>query len=153
MYIICTLSLSLSFSLSLSLTHTHTHTYIIYIYIYIYIYIDKYLFTNPSEQAGYDIRSIFLQRLKAWIQSFPSKLAAYQTSDKEPSLPYYFPITGGRIHGFIAFTRVSSRIWSHVAVSISYEDTPTAHPHYIYVISRKKPIFGHIRIIDLFPSC
>ena len=50
---------------------------------------------------------------------------------EETSLPYYLPIAGGRIIGFIPFPRVlvlcemqsvSSRIWTHVAVSISYDD-------------------------------
>ena len=49
----------------------------------------------------------------------------------EPSLSYYLPIAGGRIIGFIPFPRVlvlcemqsvSSRIWTRVAVSISYDD-------------------------------
>ena len=48
-----------------------------------------------------------------------------------PSLPYYLPIAGGRIIGFIPFPRVlarcemqsvSSRIWTCVAVSISFEN-------------------------------
>ena len=46
-------------------------------------------------------------------------------------LPYYLPIAGGRIIGFISFPRalvlcemqsVSSRIWTRVVVSISYDD-------------------------------
>ena len=46
-------------------------------------------------------------------------------------LPYYLPIAGGRIIGFIPFPRVlvlcemqsvSSRIWTRVAMSISYDD-------------------------------
>ena len=50
---------------------------------------------------------------------------------EEPSLPYYLPIAGGRIIGFIPFPRVLvlcekqsvfSRIWTRVAVSISYAD-------------------------------
>ena len=53
------------------------------------------------------------------------------TKAEEPSLPYYFPIAGGRIIGFIPFPRVlvlcemqsvSSRIWTRVAVSIFYDD-------------------------------
>ena len=49
---------------------------------------------------------------------------------EEPSLPYYLPIAGGRIIGFIPFPRVlvlceiqslSSRIWTRLAVSISYD--------------------------------
>ena len=46
-------------------------------------------------------------------------------------MPYYLPISGGRIIGFIPFPRVlvlcemhsaSSKIWTRVAVSISYDD-------------------------------
>ena len=47
------------------------------------------------------------------------------------SPPYYLPIAGGRIIGFILFPMVlvlcemqsvSSRIWTRVAVSISYDN-------------------------------
>ena len=50
---------------------------------------------------------------------------------EEPSLPYYLPIAGWRIIGFIPFPRVlvlcemqsvSSRIWTRVAMSISYDN-------------------------------
>ena len=50
---------------------------------------------------------------------------------EEPSLSYYLPIAGGRIIGFIPFPRVlvlcemqsvSSRIWTRIAVLISYGD-------------------------------
>ena len=53
------------------------------------------------------------------------------TKAEEPSLPYYLRIAGGRIIGFIPFPRVlvlcemqsvSSRIWTRVAGSISYDD-------------------------------
>ena len=53
------------------------------------------------------------------------------TKAEEPSLPYYLPIAGGRIIGFIPFPRVlvlcemqsvSSRVWTRVAVSKSYDD-------------------------------
>ena len=53
------------------------------------------------------------------------------TKAEEPSLSYYLPIAGGRIIGFILFPRVlvlyemqsvSSRIWTRVAVCISYDD-------------------------------
>ena len=63
------------------------------------------------------------------------------TKPEEPSLPYYLPIAGGRIIGFIPFPRVlvlceiqsvSSRIGTRVAVSISYDDnhctTGTSNP-------------------------
>ena len=51
---------------------------------------------------------------------------------EEPSLRYYLPIAGGKIIEFIPFPRVlaicemqsvSSRIWTRVAVSISYDNT------------------------------
>ena len=50
---------------------------------------------------------------------------------EEPSLSHYLPIAGGRIIGFIPFPRVlvlcemqsvSSRIWTRIAVFISYGD-------------------------------
>ena len=53
------------------------------------------------------------------------------TKAEEPSLPYYLPIAGGRIFGFIPFPRVlvlcemqsvSSRIWTRVAVFIFIEE-------------------------------
>ena len=53
------------------------------------------------------------------------------TKAEEPSVPYNLPITGGRIIGFIPFPMllvlcemqsVSSRIWTCVAVSISYDN-------------------------------
>ena len=56
---------------------------------------------------------------------------SHLTKAEELSLSYYIPIAGGRIIGFILFPRVlvlcemqsvSSRIWTRVAVSISYDD-------------------------------
>ena len=50
---------------------------------------------------------------------------------EEPSLSYYLPIAGGKNIGFIPFPRVlvlcemqsvSSRIWTRIAVLISYGD-------------------------------
>ena len=57
----------------------------------------------------------------------------------EPSFPYYLPVAGGIIVGFIHSPRVlvcekqivSSRIWTRVAVSISNDDN-----HYTTVASR-----------------
>ena len=61
---------------------------------------------------------------------------------EEPSLPYYL-LFGGRIIGFIPFPRVlvecemqsvSFRIWTRVAVSISYDDNSyTTGTFLIYV--------------------
>ena len=62
-----------------------------------------------------------LGRLGSWT--------GYFTKVKEPNLPYYLPIAGGRIFEFIPFLRVltlckmqtdSSRIRTRVAESISY---------------------------------
>ena len=86
--------------------------------------------TNPSARAGYDTRSIFRQSLTGLNSEFSSE-SSYLTKAEEPSQPYYLPITGGRIIEFILFPRVlelcemqsvSSRIWTRVAVSISYDD-------------------------------
>ncbi len=60
------------------------------------------IFTNPSARAGYDTRSIF----KRSLTEFSFSLASCLTKTEEPSLPYYLPIAGGRIIGFILFPRV-----------------------------------------------
>ena len=89
------------------------------------------IFTNPSARAGYDTRSIFKRSLTGLNSEYSFSLTICLTKDEEPSLSYYLPIAGGRIIGFIAFPRVlvlcemqsvSSRIWTRVAVSISYDD-------------------------------
>ena len=50
---------------------------------------------------------------------------------EEPSLPYYLPIAGGRLNWIHTFPKgisicemqsVSSRIWTRVAVSISFDE-------------------------------
>ena len=105
--------------------------------LYISIHVDilwgrsTYL-PNPSDRAGYDTRSIFKRSLLVWIQSFPSPRLVASPRLKN-LLPYYLPIAGGRIIGFMLFPRVlvlcemqivdeTSRIWTNVAVSISYDD-------------------------------
>ena len=69
-------------------------------------------------------------KVNFWIQSCSFSYTSCLTKAEEPSLPYYLPIAGERI-GFIPFPRVlalyemqsvSSRIWTCVAVSISYDD-------------------------------
>ena len=91
----------------------------------------SYIFTNPSTRAGYDTRSIFKWSLTGLNSEFSFSLTSCLTKAEEPSLPYYLPIAGGRIIGFILFPRVlvlcemqsiTSRIWTSVAVSISYDD-------------------------------
>ena len=87
-----------------------------------------YIFTKPSARAGYDSRSIFKQ---VSIQSFSSPRLVASPRLKEPSQPYYLSIAGGRIIGSIPFPRVfvlcemqsaSSRNWTRVVASISYDD-------------------------------
>ena len=89
------------------------------------------LFTNPSARAGYDTRSIFKRILTGLNSEFSFSLTSCLTKAEEPSLSDYLAIAGGRIIGFIPFLRVlvpremqsvSSRIWTRVTVSISYDD-------------------------------
>ena len=82
------------------------------------------------------------------IQFFFSKTGCL-AKPKEPSLPYYLHIAGGGIIGFYFFPRVfvlcemqsaSSRIWTLIAVSISYDDnitsrTPSVGSRYFYSVS------------------
>ena len=88
------------------------------------------LFTNPSARAGYDTRSIFKRSWTGLNSDFSFSYTSSLTKAKKPSLSYYLPIAGGRI-GFIPFPRVlvlcemqsvSSRIWTRVTVSNSYDD-------------------------------
>ena len=64
---------------------------------------------NPSARAGYDTRSIFfLKRSLTGLNSeFSFSWTSCLTKAEEPSLPYYLPVAGGRIIGFIPFPRVS----------------------------------------------
>ena len=86
---------------------------------------------SPSARAGYNTRSIFKRSLTGLNSEFSFSLTSCLTKAEEPSLSYYLPIAGGRIFGFIPFPRVlvlceiqsaSSRIWTRIAVSISYDD-------------------------------
>ena len=90
-----------------------------------------YIFTNPSTWAECNTRSILKQSLIGLNSEFSFFWTGCRTKVKEHSLPYYLPIAGGRIIGFIPFSRVLvlwemqsalSRIWTHVAMSISYDD-------------------------------
>ena len=71
---------------------------------------------------------------------------------KEPSLYYNLPIAGGRIIGFIPFPRVLvlcemqlawPRIWTRVAVSISYDDNHYTTSTFIILI------YSSIRLSNL----
>ena len=75
--------------------------------------------------------NFFKRSLTGLNSEFSFSLTSCLTKAEEPSLSYYLPIAGGRIIGFIPFPRVlvlcemqsvSSRIWTRVAVSISYDD-------------------------------
>ena len=76
--------------------------------------------------------NFFLNRSLTGLKSeFSFSLTSCLTKAEEPNLSYYLPIAVGRIIGFIPFPRVlvlcemqsvSSRIWTRVAVSISYDD-------------------------------
>ena len=90
-----------------------------------------FIFTNTSARAGYDTMSIFKRGLTGLSSELSFSKISCLTKAEEPSLPYYLPIAGGRIIGFIPFPRilvlcemqsVSSRIWTRVTVSISYDD-------------------------------
>ena len=89
------------------------------------------IFTNRSARAGYNTRSIFKQSLTGLNSEFSFSWTSCLTKAEEFSLPYYLPIAGGRIIGFIPFPRVLvqcemqsvlSRIWTRVAMSISCDD-------------------------------
>ena len=86
---------------------------------------------NPSARAGYDTRSIFKRSLTGLNSEFSFSYSSCLNKAEEPSLSYYLPIAGGGIIGFIPFPRVlvlcemqsfSSRIWTRVAGSNSYDD-------------------------------
>ena len=65
-----------------------------------------YIFTNPSARAGYNTRSISKRSLTGLNSEFSFSQTSSLTKAEEHSLPYYLPITGGRIIGFIPFPRV-----------------------------------------------
>ena len=64
------------------------------------------IFINPSDRAGYDTRSIFKRSLTGLNSEFSFSKTSCLTKAEEPSLPYHFPIDGGRMIGFIPFPRV-----------------------------------------------
>ena len=87
----------------------------------------------PTPPLGQDMTQgqFFKRSLTGFNSEFSFSLTICLTKAEEPSLPYYLPIDGGRIIGFIPFPRVlvlcemqsvSSRIYTRVTVSISYDD-------------------------------
>ena len=90
------------------------------------------IFTNTSVRAGYDTKSIFKRSFTGLNSEFSFSETSCLTKAEEPNIPYYLPIAGWIIIGFIPFARVlvqcevpsvSSRIWICVTVSISYNRT------------------------------
>ena len=128
--------------------------FIIYIFsnifpnIKIYIHIEPLSYL-PTPPLGQDMTQgqFFKQSLTGLISEFSFSKTSCLTKAEEPSLPYYLPIAGGRIIGFIPFPRVlvlcemqsvSSRIWIRVTVSIScdnnhYTTGTSILNHYGYV--------------------
>ena len=64
------------------------------------------LFTRSLRSGRYDTRSIFKQSLTGLNSEFFFSETSCLTKAEEPTLPYYLPIAGGRIIGFIPFPRV-----------------------------------------------
>ena len=59
-----------------------------------------------SSASGCDTRSIFMRSLIGLNSEFSFSLTSWYTKVEESSLPYYLPIAGLRIIGFIPFPRV-----------------------------------------------
>ena len=94
----------------------------------------------PAPPLGQDMTQgqFFKRSFTGSYSEFSFSETSCLTKAEELSLPYYLPIAWGRIIGFIPFPRVlmlcemqsvSSRIWTRVAVSISYDDKPLHHGH------------------------
>ena len=64
----------------------------------------------PPARAGYDTRSIFKRSLTGLNSEFSFSYTSCLTKAEEHSLPYYLPIAGGRIFGFIHFPMYSPNI-------------------------------------------
>ena len=86
---------------------------------------------QPHRTSRCDIRLIFRRSLIGLNSEFSFSYNCYLTMSKELNLPYYLPIAGGRIIGFIPFPLVlvlcemqsaSYRIWTRVVVSIFCDD-------------------------------
>ena len=100
---------------------------------------------NPSPRAGCD--TVFKAEFNRLKSEFSFSKTGFHTKVKVPSLPYYLPLTGGRIVGFIPSPWIlvrceiqtdSSRIWTQVTVSIFYDgnhyttgDPPTNNKCYM----------------------
>ena len=70
------------------------------------LYIAYTYLPNLSTWAGYDRGSIFKRSLTGLDSEFSISLDWKPNQGWRPSLPYYLPIAGGRIRGFIPFPMV-----------------------------------------------
>ena len=117
-------------------THTHTHTQT---HTHIYIAMS---FARENALRGYIVK----RNLTCLNSEFSFSQSGCHTKVKDPCLPYYLLIVGGRIIGFIPFSKVlafcemqkaSSRIWTRVTVSISNDvnhyTTSASLSLYIYI--------------------
>ena len=65
-----------------------------------------HIYPTPSAREGYDTWSFFFKRDLTGLNSdFSFSKTSCLTKAEEPSLPYYLPIAGGRIIGFIPLPR------------------------------------------------
>ena len=109
--------------------HQHPSSIIIIIIVIIY---------QPLRLGRLWHKVNYYRSLTVLNSEFSFSYTSCLTKAEEHSLPYYLPIAGGRVIGFIPFPRVlvlceiqpvSSRIWTRFAVSISYNDN-----HYSIII-------------------
>ena len=105
--------------------------YIRFQFICLMAYQLPYIYPTPPLGQDMTQGQYFKRSLTGLNSEFSFSYTCCLTKAEESSLPYYLPIAGGRIIEFIPFPRVlvlcemqsvSSRIWTRVAVSISYDD-------------------------------
>ena len=97
------------------------------------IHCNHCIYIYPTPPLGQDMtQGQFFKRILTGLNSeFSFSYTSCLSKPEEPSLSYYLPIAGERIIGLIPFPRVlvlwemqsaTSRIWTRVAMSISYDD-------------------------------
>ena len=132
------------------INHYTTEGTLTLICVYIYIYIDTHTHTHttPLSWAGCDTRSRFKQSLTGLNSEISFSKTCCHTKIKEPSF-LYFPITEGRIVGFMPFPRVlvlckmqrvRFRIWTQVTTSTSSDNCYTMNTYDKY----------HVYTFDIF---
>ena len=109
-------------------------------------YVDRYYLPTPPLGQDMTQGQFFKRSLTGLNSEFSFSSTSCLAKAEEPSLSYYLPIAGGRIIGFIPFPRVlvlcemqsvSSRIWTRIAVFISYGDND-------YTTGTSKEIYGQV---------